>query len=171
MNNVNTNVSINPFNDVYWKRILKVNVNSYGELRTKRFGVYFNEITFKKTNIKCAKINSSIPDVINQLLFIWSKDKKQKKANENSVGADNQMSLINSDTDKNDESKQSKVYGKDSIYRFEIKLEKTIHRKSMEKCGEIKRSLNATIIDLLNIWASDIKDAEISKFAINIANE
>jgi len=158
------NTNINPFNEVYLKRILKVYINGYGERRDKRIGVVLNETIHRKTMIKCNRIGCTLNEAVNQILYKWSKDEKE---NDDTDVVNNQISLENADTNKSVNSfKKINVYGKIPDNRVDIALEKTIHSKSMAKCGRIKCSFSEAVNQLLCVWSGDIKDDEIN-IAIN----
>lgn len=151
------NTTIIPVNEVYLKRIIKVNVNGYGEIRNKRTVVYLNETIRSKVEIKCKKTRCTITEAVNQILYKWSKHERE---NNNDV-EDNQMSLDSVDANNNG-NYFDKIIEIDRIpeNRFDIALEKTIHKKTMAKCNRIKCSYIQTVNQLLNIWTSDISDIQ-----------
>jgi len=130
---------INPFDEVKLKRILKVTLPGYGERRNKRTNIHLNGTTYQNTLKKCKWAGCAFNEVVNQLLFIWSKDES------------------NSEIIK--PPKQTISYSKELDKRVSIALEETIYRKTINKCNRSGCRISETLNYLLNLWTENEEES------------
>lgn len=123
------------------KQVLKVTVVGYGEKRDSRIAVSIDKETKKRAMKKCKQLGCSLSEAVNQLLFIWSKDKQLPI-----IRGGEADSRINTSIEK---------AGKDN--RTNITLEKTTKEKADLKCKRLNCALSEVVNGLLFIWSREVQ--------------
>lgn len=130
---------IRPFNNIEklekeaekkLKQALTVTIVGYGEKRDSRIIASIENETKRRALKKCEDLGCSLSEAVNQLLFIWSKDKD--------------LPILR----KLDISKVDK--------RTNITIEKTTKAKADKKCNLLDCTLSEAVNCLLHIWTQDV---------------